>query len=218
MSFYVSNTESTKTSNNTIGLLQNYLDSFDIGDYKFSNSTSDKGDWLLCDGRTLLRSEYPELFNVISDNYGSDTIEDFKIPNFAGRIFGQVGNGHVVGDDIGTETVTLTTDQIPSHNHTGTTEASGVHNHTNNSVTNSLGLVTKNGQDTATATDPTGDELNLALGPAALTINSAGEHTHTFTSNNTGGGESHNNIQPTLFAGNVFILSRSLSLANQLVC
>ena len=235
MSFSISNFENDKTLNQTISLLQNYLDSFDIGDYKFSNSSSDKGNWLLCDGRILLKSEYPELFNVISTNYGTTNIQNFKLPDFRGKIFGYIGNGHVPGDYIGSETVTLTINEIPththsgttelagSHNHTATTSSDGIHTHTSNSVTN-LGMVTKNGSGTPGSIDNSGSEINCELDPTPLIINNSGshshtlttntepDHTHTFTSQSTGGGQPHSNMQPTLFGGNVFILSKHLSL------
>lgn len=34
-----------------------------------------------CDGRTLLRSQYPELFSVIGTGYGAPSEEEFNIPN-----------------------------------------------------------------------------------------------------------------------------------------
>ena len=61
-------------------------------------------------------------------------------------------------------------------------------------------------------------ELNVWTTPAALSIDgaaahshaieSAGEHAHTFTTGSTGGGLAHNTMQPTLFAGNVFIMAK----------
>ena len=39
-------------------------------------------------------------------------------------------------------------------------------------------------------------------------VDDAGAHTHTITTGSAGGGVAHNTMQPTLFAGNVFILAR----------
>ena len=36
----------------------------------------------------------------------------------------------------------------------------------------------------------------IATSTTGITINSAGDHNHTFTSNSTGGGNAHNNMEP----------------------
>jgi microcystin-dependent protein len=41
--------------------------------------------FILCDGRSLLRSEYPELFEVIEDIYGAVDADHFNIPDCVGR-------------------------------------------------------------------------------------------------------------------------------------
>jgi microcystin-dependent protein len=61
------------------------------------------------------------------------------------------------------------------------------HSHTSNAVGGSIGLVTSNGDNTASSgLDFTNGEPNLYATPQALTIN------------NTGGGQAHNNMQPYL--------------------
>jgi microcystin-dependent protein len=120
------------------------------------------------------------------------------------------------------------------HIHDGGTESSGVHTHTSNAIggQGNYGLALADGNNTVEDTDSSQGELNVWTTPGALTINengahthnftsninttgitinSNGSHTHDFTTNATGGGESHNNMQPTLFGGNIFILSKSLT-------
>ena len=120
------------------------------------------------------------------------------------------------------------------HLHTGGTESSGVHTHTSNATggQGSPGLAIADGTNTVIDTDSSQGELNVWTTASALTINSNGAHTHnftsninttgieilsngahthTFTSNATGGSGPHNNMQPTLFCGNVFILSKPLT-------
>lgn len=111
-----------------------------------------------------------------------------------------------------------------AHNHTGITTTSGLHTHTNNAIggQGNNGLVTADGTQTATATDNSINELKLWTVPIALSIDNAGNHNHGIstdgshhhdvTVNNTGNNLPHNNMQPTLFAGNVFILSKSFFL------
>jgi microcystin-dependent protein len=184
---------------------------YTLGDLKWSIQNSDHDFWLKCDGRSLNRTLYPALFTLIGTNYGSDDSQTFKLPDCRGRVVGSIGSGsgltpRSAGDKVGTETHTLTVQEMPTHSHTGTTDSSGTHTHTNNSVDGSLGLMTTNGLNTQGAdVDNTPTEPNLYTASEALTINEAGEHTHTFTSNTTGNSLPHNNMQPTIFIGNVFI-------------
>jgi microcystin-dependent protein len=61
------------------------------------------------------------------------------------------------------------------------------HNHGSNAVGGTVGLITSNGQNTASINlDVTTGEPNLYTSPQALTINNAGS------------GNSHNNMQPFL--------------------
>lgn len=186
-----------------------------IGDLKYTTCNSDVNNWLICDGRSLSRTAYSELFSVIGTDFGANDSETFKLPDFRGRVLGGIGSGsgltsRDLGDSVGAETHTLTTNQIPSHLHTGTTDSAGAHTHTSNATggQGNYGLALADGNNTAISTDSSLGELNLMTLPQALTINSNGAHTHTFTSGNTGGGQSHNNMQPTLFGGNVLILSK----------
>lgn len=160
------------------------------GDLKYSVQNNDHNGWLKCDGRSLSRLDYPELFNIIGTAFGSVDAESFNLPDCRGRVLGAVGQGaglsnRALGASVGAETHTLTTAEMPSHSHS------------NNSVAGSLGLMTSNGANTASdGLDTTVGEPNLYSTPVALTINS------------TGGGGAHNNMQPTVFISNVFIFSQ----------
>src|SRR6478672_8078884 len=73
--------------------------------------------WMFCEGQLLPISEYETLFNLIGTTYGGDGQSTFALPDLRGRIPMHPGNGHVQGERAGAETVTLTTSQIPVHNH-----------------------------------------------------------------------------------------------------
>ena len=73
--------------------------------------------WQFCDGSTLPISENEVLFQLIGTTYGGDGQETFNVPDLRGRLPLHVGPGFVLGEPGGVETVTLTTAQIPSHNH-----------------------------------------------------------------------------------------------------
>ena len=238
----------------------------DIGDYKWSASANDFKGWLLCDGRSLSRTDYFELFHVIGTSFGSSDIFTFKIPDMRGRVLGGVGNSgnvgdstHVLGESIGVENVTLDTTQIPSHSHTGTSNASSTaitSSGTTNNGTTGLSVNSVSGhshtyQDayfaehigggggnfgTSSSTDTDNNFLwrtaagGYSTSPQDINTGTSGghthgitdsghthtftanitdpTHTHTFTTQNSGGGGSHLNIQPTLYAGNLFIYSK----------
>jgi microcystin-dependent protein len=73
--------------------------------------------WAFCNGALLPISENDVLFNLIGTTYGGDGQSTFALPNLQSRIPVHVGPGFAQGQTGGAETVTLTTNQIPSHSH-----------------------------------------------------------------------------------------------------
>lgn len=76
---------------------------------------------LLCNGQAVSRTTYADLFGVIGTNFGSGNgSSTFNLPDLRERfaVGASSGDGYNLSDTGGVETVTLTTDQIPSHTHT----------------------------------------------------------------------------------------------------
>jgi len=73
--------------------------------------------WAFCEGQLLPISEYDTLFTLIGTTYGGDGEETFALPNLSGRIPIHQGNGFIIGESGGAETVTLNVNQIPPHTH-----------------------------------------------------------------------------------------------------
>ncbi|WP_431484195.1 phage tail protein [Pseudomonas solani] len=75
--------------------------------------------WLLCEGQVLSTTEHPELFAVIGNVYGGDGIDTFALPNSAGRVMrgATSGTGNALGSTGGADSITLGTNQLPSHTH-----------------------------------------------------------------------------------------------------
>ena len=79
--------------------------------------------WMFCEGQLLPISENEVLFQLIGTTYGGDGQETFALPDLRGRLPLHQGTGgdgitYQLGEQGGVETVTLTVNQIPGHNHT----------------------------------------------------------------------------------------------------
>lgn len=186
-----------------------------IGEYKMSTRSEDFGGWVVCDGRSLDRDRYSQLFQVIGTSFGSTSSSTFKIPDAKGRVLGFVGQGgggltlRNLGHTTGEETHALTQSEMPSHSHTGTTSSNGAHTHTTNAIggQGAPGLAVADGTNTGVQTDSSLGELNLWTTPVALTIGSNANHSHTFISDAAGSNVPHNNMQPTVFGAHLFIFA-----------
>jgi microcystin-dependent protein len=73
--------------------------------------------WAFCNGALIPISENDALFNLIGTTYGGDGQTTFALPDLQSRVPVHVGPGFALGQSGGTESVTLTTQQIPGHNH-----------------------------------------------------------------------------------------------------
>lgn len=165
------------------------------GDLKYSIQGSDHNGWLLCDGRSIDRAEYSKLFEVIGTSFGSNDSDTFKLPDCRGRVIGIIGSGtglttRTLGTKVGTETHVLTESEMPSHTHT-INDPGHSHGYINNANDQST--------DNAFGTESAADNADLSRTTSTSTTG--------ITLNNTGGGEAHNNMQPTIFMSNIFIFS-----------
>jgi len=91
--------------------------------------------WMFCEGQQLPISENEALFQLIGTTYGGDGQETFNLPDLRGRLPLHQGQGpglsnYVIGEALGVESVTLTTQQIPVHNHAFTASTAGGNSNT----------------------------------------------------------------------------------------
>ncbi|KZL12670.1 Phage Tail Collar Domain protein [Pseudovibrio axinellae] len=81
--------------------------------------------WAFCDGQLMAISQNDALFSLLGTIYGGDGRTTFALPDLRGRIPIHQGSGpglssRSLGARGGSEKVTLTVNQIPSHTHTFT--------------------------------------------------------------------------------------------------
>lgn len=144
--------------------------------------------WAFCDGQLLSISQNTALFSLIGTIYGGDGRTTTALPDLRGRAVMAPGNGpglssRRLGQKEGVETVLLTQNDVPSHSHAllaniepGEEDGPGGGNALGRSVGgNVYGDV---------STDPSNPTDLEALDGAALS--------------DQGGGNSHNNRQPSL--------------------
>ena len=164
--------------------------------------------WLFCGGQAVSRTTYADLFAVVGTTYGSgDGSTTFNVPDLRGRVVAGKDNmggsaasrltsggsgitGTTLGAAGGAETHTLTEAQLASHNHTQNSHSHGLTPRSAagwdsgatqviiNAGSQYWGLrSTNNNGDGGTVTGTTGT---------------------TATNNAAGGGQAHQNTQPTL--------------------
>jgi len=133
------------------------------------------GLWLVCDGTSLLRTDYPDLYSVIGTTYGAADVSHFNLPDLRGSVLIGQNTTYPIGVPVGEAQHTLIVAETPSHSHTDTG-----HVHTEISATASLGAAI------------TGVPVPSAIPSVALT----GSASANLTS--TGGDGAHNNMQPSL--------------------
>ncbi len=132
--------------------------------------------WTACDGQLLSIGDNTALFSLIGTTYGGDGQTNFALPDLRGRVAAHQSNALTLGASLGSETVSLTTAQMPSHSHTA------------------------NAATTATASSPAGHVWGADPGQnvAPYTAAANGRTMATAAIGPAGNGTPHDNMQPFL--------------------
>lgn len=146
----------------------------------FAGNFAPRG-WAFCDGQLLSIAQYSALFSLLGTIYGGDGRTSFALPDLRGRTPIHAGNGpglsnRHLGSKGGQETVTLTINQIPAHSHriNAVSSAGNDASPLNNLLANTVGL-----------------DREYSNSSPDVQMNS-------YMVNNSGGGQSHANMQPFL--------------------
>jgi microcystin-dependent protein len=133
--------------------------------------------YALCAGQLMQIAQNSALFSLLGTNFGGDGQTTFGLPDLQGRAMVGAGNGAglspaVIGQKAGAENVTLTTNQMPIHNHAVTPNPSAFNAATTKATdqTPSNGAIFGRGADTGSGTAvpevylPAGTPATVALG------------------------------------------------------
>ena len=130
-----------------------------IGSTKMYFGTTEPTGYKFVNGQALSRTEYAELFNLIGTTYGAgDESTTFNLPDMSGKV--PVGLNvnkewfNQLGKTGGSEEVTLTIEQIPSHYH----EYSIIYRHQDGLTTNTFRAGAEGPDKTTFNTEPVGGE------------------------------------------------------------
>ena len=93
-----------------------------VGEIRIWGGTFAPVGWMMCDGTPLAISENETLFQLIGTTYGGDGESTFNVPDLRGRVPVHFGTGpgntqFTMAEMAGVEEVTLSTQQMPVHNH-----------------------------------------------------------------------------------------------------
>ncbi|MCW8141831.1 MAG: tail fiber protein [Planctomycetota bacterium] len=165
----------------------------------FAGTVAPSG-YLACDGTAVSRTTYSNLFAVIGTTWGAgDGSTTFNLPDFRRRVAvgsGGTGSGtlgNAIGNTGGAETHTLTTTEIPGHNHPGST----------------VSITDPGHQHAANRPAGAGAAINVFAAAAFVNTNIIGIPSTTAIATSTtgvtatpsiasqGGGAAHNNLQPS---------------------
>lgn len=140
--------------------------------------------WALCNGQLLSIAQNSALFSLLGTTYGGDGVTTFALPNLQGRFPMHWGTGpgltpRTIGEQAGTENVTLISTQMPTHTHLASAN-SGDGNSTS-----------PQGNVWATAVDANSQQVS-AFGTTANTV------MNPQAIGTSGGNQPHNNMQPYL--------------------
>ena len=92
-----------------LGGLDSYIGEIQMVPYFFAPQN-----WAFCDGQTLPISQNTDLFSMIGTTYGGNGQTNFALPNLRGTFPMHTDlNARSLGEQSGTETVTLTAANIP---------------------------------------------------------------------------------------------------------
>ena len=169
--------------------------------------------WALCNGQILPISEYTALFSILGTTYGGNGRTTFALPDLRGRAPIHSGRApglstYNLGQKGGLEQVVLNIAQMPAHSHT-TGDIAAEDQHILLSSAAAVNETPQPGDVPAVANFPgsiTAQNVK-SFGPPTNAVNGQTISGNAgLTISNTGGGKSHENMQPFLVMNYIIAL------------
>ena len=101
-----------------------------IGEIRLFAGNFAPKNWSFCNGATIQIASNTALFSILGTTYGGNGTTNFQLPNLQSRTAIGAGSGPglspvSLGQAAGTETTTLTANNMPAHTHQAIVNASG---------------------------------------------------------------------------------------------
>jgi len=164
--------------------------------FMFAGNFAPRG-FASCEGQILPISQNTALFSLLGTTYGGNGTTTFALPDLRGRnVVGQ-GQGpglspYVEGQTGGSETFTLTSNQLPAHSHTLSAYSGGPSTASPSGAYLAQGPLTGSGPNAAQLKTYATNAANIAMGASSI--------------GNTGGGQPVSNMQPYLSMFYIIVL------------
>ncbi len=150
----------------------------------FAGNFAPRG-WAFCQGQILSIAQNTALFSILGTTYGGNGQTTFALPDLRGRYPMQPGQGpglspRTLGEQGGTETVTLISTQMPAHTHALTASNSAA----DQPIPEGNVVATRIESGVPVNSYTTPNNINTTMAPNSIGI--------------AGGSQPHNNMSPFL--------------------
>lgn len=153
-----------------------------MGEIKIVSFNFPPKGWAFCNGQMLPINQNQALFSLLGTTYGGNGQTTFGLPNLQGRTPVHIGQGIVQGQSAGEQAHTLTTSEMPAHNHLPVGNSGAA------TVPTAAGNLWANGNNPAYS-----GAVNAAMDPSEILP--------------VGGSQAHDNMSPYLVLNFVIALS-----------
>lgn len=165
-----------------------------LGEIKIVSFNFPPKGWAFCNGQLLPINQNQALFSILGTTYGGNGQTTFGLPDLQGSTSVHIGNGVTLGQKAGEQAHTLTTSEIPAHNHVLSGDAN-----TGSATANTPSSTSALGLSSGALHDGTALQIQMYGATPGATMNPG-------VIGNSGGSQPHENMSPYLVLNFVIAL------------